>query len=473
MYKAKAVIFRSLFGGVAVILLGWITAFPARVQAQGCSPVAGNNLIYGTCTSSLTSQFGSTAYVDVSASTSSSNDICQRINTALLASTQAGTVFDARGISTNLTCASTSPSPWDGGAKAATLLLPIGTIVIPKSWAIHDQSQIIGQGPGQTILQAESGFTDPYAYAGTYFTSNHAMIHMGMPSTMTVTGKIAFAVRLLHLTLDGQGRSVSGAYIDGIDNTNAEEQSYVDDVTIQNILGNGLFMGLDPDNTATGAADGAADHSGPYTNIVFQEPTSTPISTTICVNVIPNVEPRGFHGITCLGNSASTATSAIVLDGNSTTIEDARIDGFYNGILVGSAGKGTQADVLFNITGTDSVGSVTNLINIDNTGTAPINLAIMGVSLTSSSGTFSINDQITGSQLKDTTVGMYLLGQPIGASITTGYSRFTTSPNFATWIVGKTTSAITNDACNGNGSLFSSSSGNGGNLWACVAGHWK
>jgi hypothetical protein len=479
---AKAVLLRFLFFATAMILLGWISTSPTRALAQGCSPVAGNNLVYGNC--STQSSFGSQSYIDVSsATTSATGDLCARIASVLATSgLKAGTVVDARGIvpPTPLSCSS---DPFIIGvngsgqpifAPPSVVLLPSGTITTSSSWVVPDETQLIGEGPGITTLQAASGFADPFVYAGTNGTANPAVIHMGAPNTSaTVTQGIVFAVRILHLTVDGNRQTVSSTYIDGIDNNNAEEQSYVDDVTIQNVLANGLYLSADPDSTG----DGAADHSGPYTNIVFQQTSGLPKSATNCVNITANVEPRGIHGISCLGDSTSAATYAILLNGNSTTIEDARIDGFNTGIYVGSTGDPTQANLLFNITGTDTVGSVTNLINIDNTGTgsSPINLAISAVSLTTSAGTpCTIDDHTTSTCVTNSSVGMYLLGQPVSTSnITYGYSRFTTSPNFATWIVGSTSASITGKSCTANGSIFSSTTGTGGSMWACVAGAWK
>jgi hypothetical protein len=487
---SKSLPVRLAFLGIALTLLGWISSSPARLQAQACSPMAGNNLVYGTCSGSLTAQYGSTAYIDLSA-ISSGLDICGRINAVLSSTTtpfKSGTVIDARGVAPG-TCAT---DPFYLITKNSIVLLPAGTITLSTAWAIPDQTQVIGEGQGITILKAKSPFADAYVSSGSNGTVNPALLHMGVPSYGSNMGKIGFSVRIVHLTLDGFGQELNSTYIDGIDNNNAEEQSYVDDVVIQNVLGNGLYLSSDPTSTA----NGAADHSGPYTNIVFQQTSGgSAMAGTTCVNVTANVEPRGIHGITCLGDASSTPNNAIVLNGNSTTIEDARIDGFKTGVSIAGSSTATdspsQANLVFNITGTATLGSgVSNLIDIvsSTSGTAngswPINIAIMGASLTPGAPSpCTINDQTTSSCLSDTHVGMYLLGQPFNTSsvtgaLTYGYSRFSTSKTFATWVVGDTTGSLTGKACSssgtiGNGSIFSSTSGTGGNLWACVAGTWQ
>jgi hypothetical protein len=346
------------------------------------------------------------------------------------------------------------------------------------AWTIPTITQVIGEGPGITVLQAGSGnctsFADPYASNTGSFTVNPSVIHMGLPTYGSTTGTIAFAVQLRNVTVDGNRQSISGTNIDGIDNNNAEEQSFVDDTTIQNVLGNGLYLSDDP----SGASKGAADHSGPYTNIVFQQTGGQLAKTgTVCVKIDGNAtgaaQPRGIHGISCLGDASSTPTTAIVLNGNSVSIEDARIDGFITGITVGPANEGTEADILSNIVGTNSLytGGVADLITIESTATAPLNIAIMGASLTPKATT--INDLSTSTTITDQYVGMYTLGAPLGSAITDGYSRLSTSQNSATWIVGYNNTTAISGSCT-NGSLFSSTSGGAsGTLWACTASAWS
>jgi Pectate lyase superfamily protein len=456
---------------ILMVFLGCVAGLPGH--AQVCSPVpatAGNNTVYETCSGSVT-KVGSSAYIDASAyDSNTSHDICARINNALLSSGfKGGTVIDARGINpgTTQSCASNpfvkmiGPPPTFG--PPSTVLLPSGTITMSTAWVVPDQTQIVGEGPGHTILQAvSSGFTDADP------SPNTAMLHMGLASSGTITGAIVFAVRMSHLTLDGNGLT-----IDGIDNVNAEELSYVDDVTIQNIKGTGLYLGIDPGNTGTGRNLGAADHSGPYSNITFL--SGTAISGTVCVNIASGTQPRGIHGITC--QASTTPTTAIILDGGNTTIENARIDGFQDGILIGAnpTSQGpSQANLLFNIVGTNSVGNTNNLIHISKPASSPPNnITIVGA--TSAVNT-TIQDDLTSTTLtflSDPYVGMYIVGHPIfnTSGAIEGYSRFTTSPRFSTWVAGNTSGGISG-SCS-NGTLFSSTTGTGGTLWACVSNGWS
>ena len=407
-----------------------------NVMAQS----AGNNAVYNG--SSVTF---SKAFLDAYAvSLSTSGDFCAKLGAALgtLGMGTAGTVVDARGLSTAAGCSSDPFSSLASGLSVK-ILLPAGTLSMTHSWAIHDQSQLVGEGPARTIFQAStSSFSDPYA------SPNTAILHMGKPSIGGTGGGIVFEIRIEHLTLDGQGQT-----LDGIDNQNAEELSYVDDVAINNVDGNGIFLALDPG----GRGNGASDHSGPYTNITFQ--TSSAISTTACVNVQYS-EPRALYSVTCIGNTSSNG--AILLDGGNVAVEDVRIDGFQDGVRIGSQTGGTdsgQNDLLMNITGTNTVNTTgtTNLIHIYSGSTG--NITVSGVT---SVGTNSILDGLTTATLTDSHVGIYILGQAVSG----GYSRFTTSPNWPNWAVAGSSPS---GNCNANGSLLSNTAGgSGATLWACA-----
>jgi hypothetical protein len=422
-------------GQVLAMLLAVLAVAPV-LYAQ--SP--GNNAVYNG--SSIT---WSKSFLDAyGASLTTSGDFCAKLGAALgtLGTGTAGTVVDARGMSVTAGCA-TDPFTHLTSGLSVRVLLPAGTLSMTHSWAIPDQSQIVGEGPARTILQAStSGFTDPYA------SSDTAILHMGKPSIGGSGGGIVFEVRIEHLTLDGEGQS-----LDGIDNQNAEELSYVDDVAINNVDGNGLFLGVDPE----GKSNGVASHSGPYTNITFQ--TSSATSSTACINVQFS-EPRALYGVTCIGNASSNG--AILVDGGSVAVEDVRIDGFQDGIRIGSQTGGSdsgQTDLFMNITGTTTVNSTAtaNLIHIYSGSTG--NITIAGVT---SAGNNSILDSLTGATLTDAHIGTYIVGQAVSG----GYSRFTTSPALPTWAVG---SSAPSGTCTSNGSLFSNTGGGSGTtLYACA-----
>jgi hypothetical protein len=426
---------RTLGYAVATMLIFMLSS-RAFVMAQS----AGNNAVYNG-----SSVVSSKAFLDAyAASLSTPGDFCAKLGAALgtLVSGTAGMVVDARGLSIAAGCSSDPFASLTSGLSVK-ILLPAGTLSMTHSWAIHDQSQIVGEGPARTILQAStSGFSDPYA------SPNTAILHMGKPSIGGVGGGIVFEVRIEHLTLDGQGQT-----LDGIDNQNAEELSYVDDVAINNVNGNGIFLALDP----AGRMNGGSDHSGPYTNITFQ--TSSAVSGTACVNVQFS-EPRALYGVTCIGNASSNG--AILLDGGNVAVEDVRIDGFQEGIRIGSQSGGVdsgQNDLVMNITGTNTVNTTgtANLVHIYSGSTG--NITVSGVT---SVGTNSILDSLTGTTLTDSHIGIYILGQAVSG----GYSRFTTSPNRPNWAVASSAPA---GNCTANGSLLSNTTGVlGSTLWVCA-----
>jgi hypothetical protein len=91
-----------------------------------------------------------------------------------------------------------------------------------------------------------------------------------------------------------------------------------------------------------------------------------------------------------------------------------------------------------------------NIVHIANLGYAVSDLSVMGANnARGSTGTVAIQDELTGTQIKDTSVSIYALGE----SADGGYSRYTTSPNAASWAV-RTTSPSTSGACS-RGSLYS------------------
>jgi len=202
----------------------------------------------------------------------------------------------------------------------------------------------------------------------------------------------------------------NGLNINGIQNSTAES-SYVDHVTLFQILGTGLSI--------------SAMNSGPYTNISFDSGSSA-LTNTTCANITGSNGNFGIHGLTCI--AGTTANAAVYLDAPNTSIEDARIAGFYDGILVGSQAS-TQSDVLFNIFGdtTLKIQAPVNVVHISSANTVT-DFSIMGVNNPVSSDV-SIKDDLTSTMLTDSYVALYVVGKAANG----GYSRFTTSPHAATW----------------------------------------
>jgi hypothetical protein len=304
------------------------------------------------------------------------------------------------------------------------------------------------------------------------------MIQFGDTASLTcggTNGGICFAIGVQDLTLNGANQTSASSAVDGIINLDSQELTYVKRVNLYQITGTGLQVGnsLDPNQP---------QNSGPYEEINYTAGTSgTPLP--VCAQIYSSGPVRGIHGITCRGNSTTTqiAGGALKVDAFANSITDVYIDGFHDGVLIGSQISGStapgpgSANVLRNISGSSNV---TNLIHIckpssptgyctaSTTNPTITDVTIMGVS---SLGTLSIEDDMTGANLSDANVAMYALGE----SMSGGISRFSTSKSVPTWFVGNgaPTSCSTGVV---NGSLYSSitKTSSNGPLWVCVAGTW-
>lgn len=446
------------FLGAVVVLVG--LAYPGDLFSQ----TNGQNAVWNSSTKTA-----SPAFIDATAYyVAGSVDLCQAVS-AILSDYKGvnnnGFVIDARGVNPGQT-QGCLVNPWGGSVQptSSVLLLPSGTIQTHATWVLPTATRIFGQGRGKTIIQAS-------------FTSG-AIIQMGIPGSPSVIGTAAFDVSVADLTLDGQSRP----NVDGIDNVDAEEQSYVQHVGMINIGGTGLYLSTDP--YGGGSDPGKANHSGPYLDISI----SVTATAQACIR-IDNAEPRGLHGIACTclpGTGPPNPNAGIYLGGDNVSIEDVFVSGFADGIYVGSSGAGVftgaQSDLLLNVTGG---ASVTNLVhlngNTNSQGNCPsassglaywvCDLTILGA--TSSAGTNTIKDDLPpGTTLTDSTVGMYAVGEALPSGSNTAYSRFSTSSSSGspTWLVGTTTLSNGN-ACSDAGSLYSiTSSGTGTTLWGCVGG---
>jgi hypothetical protein len=335
---------------------------------------------------------------------------------------------------TSPTCA--TGTPWDGGTfipDPSTILLPAGTLVIPKTWTLPSNTHLIGEGDNLgsgTTIQAGASLSG-------------SIILFGSAAST--------AISVENLNLDGNGRSIGG-----IVNSDAQRFSFVDHVGLYRILGTGLSV------SGSGAND-----SGPYTNITFDTGSAVPASTTVCVSIYGTTITRGFRNLNCTATGTyPIAAAAVLLDGNNNPVKDVRIVGFYDGLRIGSQSNALN-NVLINILGDTSrapfVSSPVDTIHIENLGNKVSDLTLMGISNSQSSGTYTIFDDLTSADLVDYSVGLYALGKPANG----GYARFTTSPNVPTWVSG--TSAPTTGSCV-QGSMYSCNGGigcGGHVFWRC------
>jgi hypothetical protein len=220
------------------------------------------------------------------------------------------------------------------------------------------------------------------------------------------------------------------------------------------------------------------------------------------------VNSRGVHGLTCSVNGTSPA---ITIDGPNNSLEDISISSASSsadGIRIGSVGT-AEGNTLFNIQGT----GLKNVIHITNGGTGNASgvqncpytysqttgkgtvynicdLTIFGVAR--SGGTNTIQDDLTGTVVLDSTLAMYTLGEIVvdtdsnNNTNTIGFSRFTTATatasgntNYATpWLVGTAKpsgSCAVGTLYSCTGSSCSCGSSCTAALWECVGGStpWK
>ena len=477
---------------LAIVVLTVVAGLLPTLQAQ--SGTQGLNTIYGTTTSIQ----GSASSIDARLYVGS-QDLCFALNTIINSISVSGAVIDARGVSgTALNCAST---PWStvpsGTFSNAIILLPAGTITIRSPWLMPSNTRIVGSGQGITTIQACKTTTTGCGGVGFSGTPT-AMIAMTAGNDYAVGGNdawgcqasfVCFAVSVADLTLDAQSQA-----IDGIDNNDAEELSYVQHVSMVNIGGVGLKLSADPNDTSQSCTSnciaGTSSHSGPYTDLTIAV-TST---ATACVQVLNtanhSAEPRGIHGLSCTcavsGTACSTANpnAGIYLDGNNTTLENVFVNGFTDGVSIGDAASAVtpvHTAIVSNITGGTNV---TNLIHIHKPSDSGASQAGESGGFTILAATSAANntifDELTSTTLlfsKDPYVGMYILADPVGnnSGYPAGYTRFTTSSSLPTWFVGATTVSTGAGTCSSfaNGTLYSNTAGAlGSTLYACASGGW-
>jgi hypothetical protein len=431
--------------------MAWLLVSAVNVEAQGTGS-QGSNAVYdsnGACC------VGSSGFIDAKVflgGVGQGSDLCDVIYKILNGTDfnypATGAVIDARGITTNLACQ--VGSPWSEPAgyinKPSTILLPAGTITIPSTWIVPSGTLLIGEGT--TTVSNSSGIEQTTIQAKNTFATGTPILQFGASSgTAACPGPACKGIGIEHLNLNGNNLAVNG-----IENANSQEQTYVDHVTLYQILGTGLYI------------HGNAQNSGPYSNITYDTNGAASNSAT-CVNLISvNGGTRGLRGLTC---KANYSTVAVYLDSSNNLIRDVRIMGFDDGIRVGSQAT-AQSNVLMNILGDTDLGThplVINVIHISGGTNTISDLSIMGVANQGTNANTIADDRTSpGAALTDAHVAMYVLGKSTAA----GYSRFTTSPHAATWAFGA--SATASGTC-AVGSLYSSTVG--GQLSVCDrTAHW-
>lgn len=409
----------------------------------------------------------SPAFLDASVASVRQSDFCKTLYFVLTHGyPTTGAVIDARGLpagSTSMVCANGN-TPWFNGTTFANvpsiILLPAGIITIPSTWVLPGGTKLIGEGsevPSFPIPSLVAGITIIQActtsISGCSANFSGAMIEFGSgcPGTQC-TGPVK-GISVENVALNGNGLSVTG-----IQNAESEELTYVDHVALVQILGMGLNVTSN------------AENSGPYSNITFDTGGYAPNTSTSCAQILSVFgATRGIHGLTCIGEQIN-GNNAILLDSSNNSLGDIRIMGFDDGVVVGSQAA-AHSNVLLNIYGDTAPGSnpvVINVISIPGLNSVT-DLSIMGLANAGGTSTYTISDKLTSILLPDPYVAMYALGRPTSG----GYSRFTTSPNATTWVVGNpgNLNPPTNPCV--TGSLYSNVSGalNQPTQYVCTVGN--
>lgn len=157
MRNAKKLASQLILFEAMGVIMSWLAACPTPAKAQS----QGNNAVYYQPGSTGVCCKGSSAFVDASTFATSADTICSTIYKILQPPGYSATVIDARGLpgatGASMTCAATT-TPWNNGTtflnKPSTILLPAGTIVIPTTWVLPQNTHLIGVGDSIANLSA-------------------------------------------------------------------------------------------------------------------------------------------------------------------------------------------------------------------------------------------------------------------------------------------------------------------------------
>ena len=475
---------RGIFSGIAIAALAaGLSLCSPQAEAQTCpTPQLGNNTIYATWSGSTT-MAASSAFIDASlfGAAGTGTDVCTRINTALTNNyPSTGAVVDARGINSLNSSMNCSVNPWNGVTVPSTVLLPGGTITVTSAsaaWVLPGQTKVIGEinnetnNVGSTLKAGASGLAGMIQFC-----------------TAACSG-----VSVEELILDGNELTVPG-----ISNQYAGDLSYVDHVTFTHFQGTGASAALYI------AAATATQGSGPYSNLTCQ-----PYKQGECVDLEAS-STHGIHGMTCVcketsscggGSNSTDPAVCIRLNGSGNSIEDLHVEGFYDGIAIGTESDvNVYGNTLVNNDAGDGAGPVMNLVEICGSfspSTSPCasrstitvgDQTIFGLLTEHTNGgggiTNALEDDVTDTifqgppitNMTPVTVGTYALGD---TTTNAGISRFTTSSHSPaststtvapTWLTGSGTPTTASGGCP-VGSLYSNQTNGGAandTLWVCL-----
>jgi hypothetical protein len=490
-----------------VILLGIIFLYLGAWQAQAQE---GYNAIICTGLSCPSSTIPSSAFIDASVF-GSSGDVCAQIRLAIGQLPTSGTtvlpgVIDARGVTPALTSSTVNEfkctdTPWYNSATTSTtptvILLPAGVINMNYTWVIPTQTRVFGAGvygagPRNTNHYDNGYGTSLVCYNNLVtckITAGNPMIQFGgEDASNNIVCYQCTGSSVEYLTLDGVEITTEGETISsypqsfvGILNLYCQDGCYVNQVNFINLAGTGAVgLQVGPPNS-----NGSAINSGPYTDLFFigrlLENDTDPQAVnedTKCVEIAQS-GTMGVHGITCVeGDHMYGATAAIYLDASNTTIEDAHIEDFNDGVRVG-ASQSAQADTLANISAYgvhEEQTGVQNTIHICALPTCGADITVSDLTIAGiaavGGGTPPVavkDDQTSVSTGQN--VGLYALGTS-GATFAGGRTRFfagatvsSSTNQIPSWSVGDTSAPGTTCQV---GSIYSNVGGvSGSTFYVC------
>jgi hypothetical protein len=502
---------------VGVVIAGLCCfALPSAMQAQQS---------YNAVWQNSTSLTSSSAFVDASAlcsgvgGTGGTNN-CSGVDFCSVLASALDEVKSTSGVSTSGVVDARGVLPYVGGSVGGhqdcdedpfgpsganisltntypiTVLLPASNIRLHSTgWTLPSNVRLVGEGQYTNLTAYNFSSTDILDMGGTGCSPNPCS-----------------GISIEHLTLSGYQSGSAGNTQNGIVNQYAQQSSYVNDVSLSNIGGIGIKV------TSNGT------NSGPYSNINFVADSlgnngncSGGVAGTCPVCVDIEAQTRGIHGATCIGAGGVTGyntgndvagASAVYVNASNNTVENIHIEGFWDGIEVGETTNAVGNVVIANITGAfGGSGYVNNVVHIcgaqGNTGLgkcatySTANVSDVTVlhatdgnngGGTGSLDTSMVEDDVTGTTLNPysgsktgATVGMYILGEPIGG----GYSRFTSNPGanltgtsgsaVATWGAGGTAPGSScASPTSVPGAVYSNTSGvTNSSIYVCSGGTWQ
>ncbi|MGA8745667.1 MAG: hypothetical protein WB507_07370 [Solirubrobacterales bacterium] len=342
---------RTVFRMLAVLALATLMLSSVFVSAQ-----QGDNAVYTTGNILA----ASSAWIDASAFCGSSGsntcggsgtDVCMMIKSALGNLPSNGGVIDARGVVSTTGGAQTcSVNPFatiaQNNVVPINVLLPASTIILLSSWTLPNNTRLVGEGEF-TVLEGNTG-------GGSY---SAALIEMGTPPAVGVScASLPYTpysgISVEHLKI--MGLAAAPAY-GGIDNQCAQSSSYVSDVDIVNVKSLGIGIG-----------PGAAN-SGPYTTLSVTDCGGS--STSACVDL--EAQTAGLHGLTCIGNTTTSAPSVpaypgIIVNAGNNSIEDVHVEAYWDAIEIGDTASAVRNVLVSNVkvAKNGTCGGVANAVHI-------------------------------------------------------------------------------------------------------------